>query len=275
MAHRASLDNRLALARCGHHCLARQGKALHALCRGGLFEGRVRRRTEGFETAVAILNIFCLRNSTLHTAKQLPKLPGLPQGKPAGRVRAGRLISKAPGSRTLSQATWSRRRPGPAPTRLRPSRGSPMGLIPSLSRKRRSRRFNAWLARSSDRRARSPRARLASASSIVRVAGRLASTRRRTRRRVWSSERLPRARRRTRSILGRKPQWTLPMTLAWIGWRSFEEVREWDADYLSGVPGLDDIWRSRPSAEKTRSAHDARFENGVGVRLLRSSVGRT
>ena len=30
-----------------------------------------------------------------------------------------------------------------------------------------------------------------------------------------------------------KPYWTLPMVLAWITWRTFSEVREWDAKYLS------------------------------------------
>jgi hypothetical protein len=29
----------------------------------------------------------------------------------------------------------------------------------------------------------------------------------------------------------KRPAWTLPMALAWIAWRSFDEVREWDSDY--------------------------------------------
>lgn len=29
----------------------------------------------------------------------------------------------------------------------------------------------------------------------------------------------------------RRPAWTLPMALAWIAWRDFVEVREWDPDY--------------------------------------------
>jgi len=29
-----------------------------------------------------------------------------------------------------------------------------------------------------------------------------------------------------------KPHWTLPMALAWVAWRTFSELREWDADYL-------------------------------------------
>ncbi|WP_426042388.1 hypothetical protein [Brevundimonas sp. TWP2-3-4b1] len=30
-----------------------------------------------------------------------------------------------------------------------------------------------------------------------------------------------------------KPNWTVPMVLAWISWRTYSEVREWDRDYLS------------------------------------------
>jgi hypothetical protein len=30
-----------------------------------------------------------------------------------------------------------------------------------------------------------------------------------------------------------KPYWTVPMVLAWISWRNYSEVREWDRDYLS------------------------------------------
>jgi hypothetical protein len=29
----------------------------------------------------------------------------------------------------------------------------------------------------------------------------------------------------------KRPAWTLPMALAWIAWRSFDEVREWDSEY--------------------------------------------
>jgi hypothetical protein len=29
-----------------------------------------------------------------------------------------------------------------------------------------------------------------------------------------------------------RPYWTLPMVLAWISWRTFSEVREWDDEYL-------------------------------------------
>ena len=28
-----------------------------------------------------------------------------------------------------------------------------------------------------------------------------------------------------------RPAWTLPMALAWIAWRSYDEVREWDSEY--------------------------------------------
>lgn len=30
-----------------------------------------------------------------------------------------------------------------------------------------------------------------------------------------------------------KPFWTIPMVLAWITWKTYSEVREWDRDYLS------------------------------------------
>ncbi len=48
-----------------------------------------------------------------------------------------------------------------------------------------------------------------------------------------------------------RPYWTLPMVLAWISWRTYSEVREWDREYLK----LRRDWASKASLNPATGAH--------------------